>query len=214
MTHRIPGGPNRLPQIRFGRRGNRAPRVIELPNGRFFVFHHEVKQCETGFREPGGRFALQRIVKLGRGHHSPSSVRHPVTVAPIRQLSESVVGEPGVVAESEQVIQFWCGQIRRTEKSGGLDGKGNNSRAVAPYLVEDIQIGPRYRAPDHVPAIGVGPFSHAREGDLVVEKINGRFGDGLWVSHGNQYPPAIGEQLLSVPVRCGDHGLASAHGIG
>ena len=46
----------------------------------------------------------------------------------------------------------------------------------------------RYPIPDHVAGIDVSTFAHCLAGRIVVQKLNCRVCDSVWVAEGNQPP--------------------------
>ena len=80
--------------------------------------------------------------------------------------------------------------------------------------VEALHVAPRHLGPDHLPSEQVGPLAHGVALGLVVQQVDDPFGQGGRVAERDQHAPVLGQQLLRVPVRRRDHGLARPDRVG
>ena len=163
--------------------------------------------------------AVCRQVFLTHGGHQqrPGIVIGAVAMGSIGDGIVSVLQHAGIIGKGFQMIEF---DLRELEISDGLDvfnigvpgtrGPG----AVLAHLTEHLEIFSGYLLPNRFPTEGIGFFTHGMPFDIVVQKPDNLFRQGIRVAKGDNPPPALGKHLGGIPVRRRNDGLARAHGIG
>ena len=112
------------------------------------------------------------------------------------------------------MIQLQQRQFARTlVQRGGFEGRSRLMQPVVARTLERFHVPAGNLRPSHLPAKQVCPLAHCVSPNGIVQQRNDRLRDCRRVFDRHQHAAVLGEQFLSMPVGCGNHGLARAHRI-
>ena len=171
-----------------------------------------IQERGVGRRQPVDlRRALAELLQEHGQQQRAGVVVGAVALGEIGDRRGGVLEHAGRVGHAHQVVEPPAGQIHR------LLGQGADRQRLVghvepapPRSLERFHVQVGDVAPDHLAAQHVRLLPHRVPPRLVAQQLADLASQGRRVAEGHQHPPAVGQQLLGVPVRRRDHRLAAA----